>query len=59
MSVEVIAKLGVIDKLAGEQRFDALATSLCGAAGPAPRLAGMLGADGGEQTIGERCLRAE
>ena len=59
VGVEVISELGVIDQLAGEQALDALATPLRGAARPALRLAGVLGADGGEQAIAERRLRAE
>ena len=59
MGVEVIPELGVIDQLAGEQPLDALATPLRGAGGPVLRLAGVLGADGVEQAIAERRLRAE
>ena len=57
--VEVVSELGVIDELTGEQALDALATPLRGAAGPVLRLAGVLGADGGEQPIAERRLHAE
>ena len=59
VGVEVIAELGVIDELTGEQALDALATPLRGAAGPVLRLAGVLGADRGEEAIAERRLGAE
>jgi hypothetical protein len=59
MGVEVIAKLGMVDELAREQPFDALATPLGGAAGSALRLTAVLDADGGEQTVAERRLLAE
>jgi hypothetical protein len=59
VAVEVVAELGVVDELAGEQALDALATPVRGTAGPAPRLPRVLGADGGEEAIAERRLRAE
>jgi hypothetical protein len=52
-SVEVIAELGVVDELAGEQPFDRLAPALRRAAGP------LLLLDGSEQAVAQSCLRGE
>ncbi len=52
--IEVIAELGVVDLLAGEQALDALAASLRAAARPALGLAHVLLALGFEQAVEER-----
>jgi hypothetical protein len=56
VGVEVIAEVGVVDQLSGEQPLDAGAAALGGAAGPALHLARVLLADGGEQAVAERGL---
>lgn len=59
MGIKVIAKLGVIDQLAGKQSFDSLPPPLGRTARPILSLPSMLGADSSNKPIPQSRLRSQ